>query len=394
MRLVYGLVGYVRIKCQDEYKNCALNICMEHHIPYTDVALDEFGCIYFTFKYYDFKKFRSIAVAQGVEFEKIASGGLPHFLYGFRHRTGLMAGMILGIALVVYFSGIIWDVRIAGNSTVTTGRIEEILEEHGVSAGKRIRGLDVDEIQNKILIESDEISFIAINLSGNIASVEIRENKKTEEKPSGVGFVNIVAKKSGIIEDVRVYEGNVMVKSGETVNKGDILIGGVYDSQTEGFRYTRASGAVMAKTVEEYYIEIPLKYEKKQYTGVVNYEKYLNFFGKTFNISKKCGKDVYLYDTIYNVDSYALMDKTVMPISISTVSFHEYEMVRFERTVAEAEALAYLELEKIISQSGAEFLIKKTVTPRITDDCFSIHCVVVYIEDIAKVSEFFVDLQN
>ena len=394
MGLVYTLLGFIRIQVKDEHKALAMNICMEYRIPYTDIELDSSGSICMTFKYYDYKKFEKIANINGIEFEKVKEGGLPRFLYKLRYRFGLCAGMIFGVALVIYFSSIIWDVRVVGNTTVTTEKIEGILESYGVALGKRIDKIDVDKIHNQILIESDEISFISINLSGNIANVEIRENRKPGEESSGVGFANVIAKKSGVIEDVRSYVGNVMVKSGQTVNEGDILISGLYDSKIEGFRYTRAAGEVMAKTVEEYYIEIPLQYEKKQYTGVVNYEKNLNFFGKTFNIFKKGGKDVSLYDTIYNVDNYALMGSASMPISISTLSFHEYEMIKAIRTIEEAEALAYFELDRKISESGAEFLIKKTVTPRANENSFSIYCVVVYIENIAKTNEFFVDLEN
>ena len=394
MSLVYSLLGFVRLKFDKRYANDVLNVCMEELIPYTDIELDESEGISMTFKHFDYKRLRRIAESRGIELERIKVGGLPSILYKLRYRFGLMAGILCGVLLVIYFSSIIWDVRIEGNTSVTTGEIEDILASYGVCAGEPIRRIDVDKVQNRILIESDKISFIAMNLSGNIASVEIRENKRPIDRPSGIGFANVIAKKSGVIEDVRSYVGNVMVKSGQTVNAGDILISGLYDSKVEGFRYTRAAGEVMAKTVEEYYIEIPFDYEEKCYTGVVNYEKSLNFFGKTFNIFKKGGKGTYLYDTIYNVDSYALMGNATPPISLSTVSYHEYENVSATRSVEEAEELAYLELERKISQSGAEFLIKKTVTPKVNEDSFSIHCVMVYIENIAMTNEFFVDLEN
>ena len=88
------------------------------------------------------------------------------------------------------------------------------------------------------------------------------------------------------------------------------------------------------------------------------------------------------------------MGQFELPISITTTSFYEYETVSAPRTAQEAEELAYLELEMLISSSDAEFVLKKTVTPSLNEDSFSIHCVVVYIENIAETREFFVDTEN
>ena len=298
MRLVYTVFGYVQISADTINKIKIFNACLEHKISYTDVFINDDGGIRLKIKSFDYKAFSRIAIENGIEYAREGFGGLPRYFLANKYRIGLMLGILASVALVTYFSTIIWDVRIIGNETVTTREMEKMLSDYGVSAGRKIRGIDVDKIQNNILIDSDKISYISINLSGNIASVEMRENKEGSTQKSDLGFANVVAKKSGVITDVRAFVGNVITKSGQIVNAGDILISGVYDSNIYGIRCTRASGEVMAKTVEEYFIEIPLIYEKKQYTGVVNCEKSLNFFEKSFNISKKGGKDIYIYDTI------------------------------------------------------------------------------------------------
>ncbi len=394
MKLVYFLLGSARVKVSEPLVADALNVCMEESIAYSSFFVDPCGNVIFNVKFFDLKRLERVMHKRGISFEIVDRVGLPFYLARFKYRFGLMTGVIMAILLIAYFGSIIWDIRIVGNETLTTAELCEMLENHGVSVGKRYSAIDVNKVQNQIQIESDDIGFIAINLSGNVVNVEIRENKKGEDKTSGGGFANVVAKKSGIIENVRGYVGNVVVKAGQMVDEGDILISGIYDSKTVGIRYTRAAGEIMARTVDEYHIEIPLKYAKKQYTGVVNCEKSLNFYGKTFNIFKKYRNNIYLYDTIYIVDNYGISGAGEIPVGITTVSFHEYKIVEAERTPEEAEALAYAELEKRISESGAEFLVKKTVTSKLDEDSFSVHCVVVSIENIAKTSEFYVDLQN
>ena len=99
---------------------------------------------------------------------------------------------------------------------------------------------------------------MSINIIGTHAEVQIREYEESKkEQETGVLGANIVAGKSGLVEDVRVYQGNVVVSSGMYVEKGDLLVSGLYDSERVGFRYTRASGEVMARTTSEILIEIP-----------------------------------------------------------------------------------------------------------------------------------------
>ncbi len=390
MKIVYSLLGYASVCVLCEQKNAVLNICMEMRIPYCDIEIDDAGDMRMKLKYFDYKRLLRICASRRIALRLDRVGGLPSVILRYKYRFGLMAGAVAALIMVVYFSSIIWDIRVIGNSTVTTSEIISMLGEHGVTVGERISEIDVDTIQNKIMLESDKISFIAINLSGNIASVEIRENKSAE-KESALGFANVIAKKSGIIEDVRVYVGNVVVRSGQVVDKGDLLISGIYDSNRVGFRFTRAAGEIMARTVTEYNVKIPLKYEKKEYTGVVNYEKNLNFYGKTFNISKKCGNDIPLYDTIYNVGNYGLFGVDA-PIGITSVGYYEYKNIEAERTPDEARALAFYQLNRMIADSDIEFVIKKNITVDAADDYFSIHCIVVSIENIAATSEFAVDI--
>ena len=394
MKLVYFLFGKARIKVSEQSAVEALNVCMKESIPYSSLSVGRCAFVTFDVKLIDLKRFEKAMRDSGIEFEITVRAGLPIIFSRFKYRFGLMTGLLLLTAVIVYFGSIIWDIRVVGNESLTTAEVYGMLEKYGISVGKRYSDIDVNKIQNQIQIESDDIGFIAINISGNIVNVEIRENKKGEDKSSGLGFANVVAKKSGIIEEVRGFVGDVTVKAGQVVNEGDLLISGIYDSKTVGVRYTRAAGEIMARTVEEYRIEIPLKYEKKQYTGVVNCEKSLNFYGETFNIFKKYRKDIYLYDTIYTVDNYGISGLDEIPVGITTVSYHEYVIIEAERTPEEAQALAYAELEKRIAESESEFLVKKTVTPSLSEDSFSIYCIVEYIENIAMTSEFYVDLQN
>ena len=187
--------------------------------------------------------------------------------------------------------------------------------------------------------------------------------------------------------------GNVVVSSGKYVEKGDLLVSGLFDSVHEGFRYTRAAGEVYARTVEEFYIEIPYEYEGKTYTGEGYSNKYLNFFDFSMNISKKSGNEGAFYDKISIVEEYSVFGLIETPFSLHTERYLEYETVSMTRTQSEAEELAYFSLEeRLAAMAEDKILIKKTVTPLIREDRFILHCVIVLIENIARTQEFEVEI--
>ena len=394
MKLSYMFLGFVRVAAKDENISSLLNLCMYYCIPYSNINNADDGATSFDFYWSDAKKLLNECGKRGIEVEVIKKSGLPVFFNRYRYRHGLLAGFICAV-IMIYMSGrFVWDVRVEGNENLSVAQVKEILRTHGLDIGTYIPSVNIDRLQNGLLMESEQISWISVNIMGNVANVQIREKKSVRENESTTKFANLVAKKSGIIEQVQVYRGNIMVRAGDYVNEGGLLVSGLYDSERTGFRYTRASGSVMARTVSEYTVEIPFEYEEKEYTGRVNYEKTLNFFGYSLNILKKCRNDIQFYDTINKVDNCSFPDGTKTPLEISTVSYHEYKYVKKNRTLTEAQNLAYFNLSQLIEQNGDAMIIRKTVTSEQDDNCFRLRCILVCIEDIARVSEFEVDLSE
>ncbi len=365
---------------------------MYYGIPYSDFqALPD--KVTMCFRVSAFKKMRKEADERGICYRVEKRGGLPYLLLRYKYRFGLSLGILLAIALIFVSHQFIWDINVTGNQRMTSGEVIGVLREYGFSVGSYIPSANTDKIENKILIDSDKISWLSINIIGTVANVEVREREEAKSQSVSTKPANLVAKKSGVIEEVRIFRGKAMVGAGKYVEKGELLVSGLYDSVQLGFRYTRAAGEIYARTVEEFYIEIPYEYEGKTYTGEGYSNKYLNFFDFSMNISKKSGNEGALYDKIDIVEDCSLFGVLDTPFSWRTERYLEYETVSMTRTPKEAENLAYFNLEsRLASLSENTILIKKTVTPYVREDRFLLHCVIVLIEDIAAISEFEVDL--
>ena len=388
MRLIYLLLGSVTVSVSLDYATDLLNLCMQYLIPYTDFRV-EGDCVCLTFRLRGYGKLKREAEARGIVFSVVRHHGLPHLLSRYRYRFGIVVGGILALALIFLAHNVVWDVRVTGNERVTSSAVIETLKEYGFGVGSYIPSVNTDKLENRILIDSGEISWISVNIIGTVAEVQIREVEGDKKEKDEMRPANLVAQKAGVIEEVQIFRGKVMVGAGQYVEKGDLLVSGLYDSKQQGFRYTRAAGQVLARTASEFFIEIPYEYDAIRYLEEEYYDKYLNFFNFSINISKNSGKVGMFYDKIDIVENCGLFGLTEAPVEIRTVRYRAYESAVLTRSAEEAQELAYLELSRRLGEMAEDrMIVRKTVTPKVGEHSFSLYCVVICVENIAAVSEF------
>lgn len=390
----YFFLGAITVSADYENITPMLNLCMYYCIPYSNFKTEK-DRVFLTFRFSAFRKMKREADARGITYSIEQRRGVPVFFEKYKFRFGIYLGLIFAVAMITASHRFVWDIEVVGNKNITSAEVRALLGEHGFSVGSYIPSINTDRIENKILIDSDKISWISINIIGTVAKVEIRENDTAESGGHSDKPANLIAKKSGMIEEVRILKGKAVVATGRYVNKGDLLVSGLYDSVQEGFRYTRAEGEILARTVDEFFIEIPYEYEAKEYTGGEYFDKYLNFFDYSMNISKNSRKDGVFYDKISIVEDYDLFGRFPTPFSFVTEKYLEYKTVSKTRSPGAAEELAYFELEsRLALLSEDSILLKKSVIPYAREDRFILHCTIVLIENIAETSEFEVDMNE
>jgi similar to stage IV sporulation protein len=268
------LLGNVTIGAN--YRNATeiLNLCMYYGIAFSRLKTDDDG-VTLCFRLSEFLRFKKTADCRDVEYTVLKKQGIPFILSRYKRRYGIAVGVLLAVVTVILAHNYVWSIEVEGNSTLTSAEVRQMLAERDFFVGSRISDANTDRIENQIMIESDRISWMSINIIGAVAHVQIREygskpNEENAKKPA-----NLIAKKAGLVEEVRLFRGNAVVSAGKYVEKGELLVSGLFDSNQIGFRYTRAAGSVMARTEEQIYVEIPLEYESREYTGEEYCEKYV-----------------------------------------------------------------------------------------------------------------------
>ena len=394
MNPILFFFGYYKIKADALSATRLLNICLEHSFSFSGFEGLDDGGISFLCPKCTGKKLLQLAEQQGVSVTVEEIGGVPAIFFRRCRRYGLILGAICGVILLVLSGRVVWDVRVEGNERLTDAEVVDELISCGFGVGSSLRHFRAGELENRVLLQSDELSWISIYMDGTVAMVQVLEQTHrpeiTSKKPA-----NLVASCDGQIEAIQLLRGDCVVNVGQAVRQGDLLVSGIYDGQAAGLRFTRAAGQIFARTERTYRIEIPLETTEKHYLEEKKGEIWINFFQKAIKIFKTTGNTIGKYDIIIMERRFSSMGLENLPVWITQESRRYYEEVSVLRSPEEAVDLAYEALASELSAHTADVqLLNKEIVTTITDHSVILDCTVLGIENIAVQSEFEVDLRS
>lgn len=306
--------GYLYIVIKGEYNENVLNLCAQNRIILWNSRLhkkDIETCITIN----DFKRLRTIIRGNKVKLHIIKKAGLPFKIQKNRNRSGLFIGFIILALFLKIMSGYIWVIDVSGNKKVKSYEILNACRQIGITEGIRAKDINPKTDREHLLLKCDSLSWASLNIEGCRLTVNVTEIGKLPEKEESA--TNLKAKADGIIKKIDVTLGNCVVKVGDTVKKGDLLVSGISET-ANGTKFTRSLGEIYAKTTREYKLSKPYKQEIISPTGETKQKRVLEFF--TLKIPLYLGKETKSYYSELKQKNCTLFSKT-LPIRMYTREF-------------------------------------------------------------------------
>lgn len=334
------LAGQVTGRVESGFPERVLNICAEHGLRFWDLEWESAVAFTFTLTRRDWKRLRRLSRRLDCTMTALDWKGTPFFLGRLRWRFGLWITLGVCLAALVAGSFFIWDFEIEGNVQVSDLEILRALEKHGVKFGTYGFAVDSFDLRNDILLDLPELSYIAVNVKGCRAYVQVRERIAPPEIISKRKSGNTVAEKDALITLVKPFDGEKMVLPGTTVTEGQLLISGVVENDFSGARYLRGMGEVYGRTWYTLRCQVPLVVAEKVYTGEEKTKKALLLGKKRLNLYFGSSISGDTYDKMITWDQCALPGGVPLPVTVVTQRIREYEVREKKRTEQEAIALA------------------------------------------------------
>lgn len=349
------------------------------------------GSIKITMSERDAMLFARRADARDLAYAVSPPHGMPVLLESIKAHPMLA---LLGVLLIVWLSvseRIVWDVRISGNTKTDADVIIAQLEELGFGVGTYYPSIDFNKLHADYSAAQEDIAWLSIFMDGSVADVQVREKSRdTREKHDAGVYANVVADCAGVVTAVNVFEGQAVVKAGDSVFPGQVLISGVVEMKEENaVRYEYAAGEVFCTVSEPIEITSPITRVEEEYNGREKTERSLKIFKKRINLFVNGGKDMPSCDKIEEENQVLIFNKYRLPVWISTVTYREYAEVSVTRSpeaVADEAMSALAARLKELAAIGT--VIEKKLDAKFEDGAYSVSGEIYIERDIGKTSEF------
>ncbi|GFR34510.1 sporulation protein YqfD [Thermobrachium celere] len=210
------------------------------------------------------------------------------------------------------------------------------------------------EVENNILKEIKELSLINLSIDGIKLNVDVVERTMPPSIFNSDEPVDIVAKKDGIITKLYCYKGTPLVKVGDYVQKGQVLISGdiIYTNKEtnkqEVIKTVHSLGKVYAKVWYEVFQEQELKLQKRTRTGKFIKNEYIILNGNKIYI-KKFENNFLNYDKIENKTKVSILGYNI-PVDKIEETIYEVDVENVDYTIDQAIKIATQKAQEEINK--------------------------------------------
>lgn len=345
-QIVNLLRGSARLEVTGDFPERFLNLCAQRGTAFWAVEWPDSHTLRLTVAWGDRRGLEELAQRTGCVLREEKRRGMPPFLLRFRRRYAFWAGLVLALAAVCVLSRFVLVIQVEGNERVPTQTILAELRRQGLRPGVYGPSLAVRDISNGVLLQLDDVSWMAINLHGIRAHVLVREKTPKPALVDESIFGDIVAEAPGIVKRIEAWAGDAMVEEGATVVPGDVLIRGAvqmdppqWSQEPVRWMQVRAMGKVEGRTWRTLTATIPLTVEGKSYTGEETARWSATILGQRREFFQNGGIPYDRYDKISRTWNLTLPGGDALPFFLRRETYRAYEPVTLSIDPAAAQAM-------------------------------------------------------
>ena len=330
--------GYVDIVVEGYYIERFINIWNRRQIFLWNIRKDNSITLYASIEAKRFKDLKDICKRTKCKVKIKNKKGFPFTVKKYKKRKVFLILLLIIILAIIALSRFIWNIDVEGNVDISKEEIMQLAEDHGLAIGASKGKIDTKEIINNIRLERDDIAWVGIDIKGTNAIIKIVE---ADEKPEIVNedeYCNIVADKDAIITKVSAQNGTPLVKEGDVVTKGDIIIAGWLEGKYTGRQYVHSQGEVQARVWYTTTEKIALKETKKIETGNIENKYSVKINNFQINLHKSL-PNFQKYDTIEENKKLRLFSNFYLPLELVKYTYKEYEEVVVVHSFEEAKQM-------------------------------------------------------
>lgn len=321
LRLWNYFCGYAIIIVKGIRIERFINLAVVNGIYLWDIEKIDYTTIKAKINIRDFFRLRSIVRKTDSNIQIIEKCGMPFKIKMVKRRKWFFFGLGALLVFIYILSSYIWMIEIDGLEKLDEQAVIDNLSLEGLKVGVKKSKIDKREIENRMLIRMPDLTWMGLQIKGTKAFIKVVEKKPEPQLIDRDEPCDIIASKNGVIDKILVLNGDGMVKDGDTVKKGQLLVSGTIIRDNLPERYVHSMAEIHARTWYEDVEEIPFQQIEYKKTGRTFTTYSMEIIKKKLEGNKKVpfedynksNKDIYLF----NFGSY------VFPIKLTITKYEE-----------------------------------------------------------------------
>ena len=276
--------GYVVFSVSGRFPERFINIALKNKLRLWSVTRSDgslTACMYMR----DYRRIRRYARGSGVRLKIIERRGVPVLMRRYSDRMGLVFGAAVFVLTVFVMSLFVWSIDVTGLEKISESEMRSMLADSGIYVGAFKPAVDTSGASRDLMLRDSRIGWMAINMNGSYASVEIKEETPSPTVEDLKAPCNVKAVRDGTILHIDAEQGKTTVKEGSGVVAGQVIVTGVLEDQRGGVRLVHSKARVIAQTLHQARFRLPKTVTLSAPTGEVNERYAASVFGLTLPLS-------------------------------------------------------------------------------------------------------------
>ena len=171
------------------------------------------------------ENFFAIAKELCYNIKKVKEKGVFLPLLMLCRKIGIVIGGVIFCIASYTYNDFIYGFSFTGSGSVCEREIVAYLNDIGIKPFSRFSDINIQTLEDQILAKSPYLSFVGITKKGNALCFDLALANENTDTLLG----NIYSLKSdvdGTVERIKVYRGTAVIKEGDNVKSGDLLVDG------------------------------------------------------------------------------------------------------------------------------------------------------------------------
>lgn len=224
----YFLLGCVTISISGLSIDLLLKALYDREITIRNISRKNRTNMQLTISNKRYKDFIDIANKHNAETKVIRRQGILFRFFSFISRPVLCVGFVVILILSIMGNWFIIELKYNINADEETkNELIETCKGLGIYQGAYKKNWDIDELELEIYKSMSDIVFISIIIDGSFVEIIAVEKSISETGHKRNEPADVIAGKSCVIQKILLYNGHSLVKVGDVVSKGQLLVSGV-----------------------------------------------------------------------------------------------------------------------------------------------------------------------